>query len=120
MASYVQPVPMTDHSPTSDKWAAFRLVPAATLLGLTAVLTACGGGDPSGEYIGIEGAVVEKLEFGPDDKVRTVDASETNEGTFRREGDKLIIVSINGDQNSLTITDDGCLNGGYLGIYCKP
>ncbi|MFA5495630.1 MAG: hypothetical protein WC247_12705 [Porticoccaceae bacterium] len=120
MASYVRPVPTTDNPSASGKRVVFRLLPAAVVLGAAALLTACGGGEPSGEYIGIEGAVVDKLEFGPDDKVRTTEAGETKEGTFRFEGDKLIVVTIDGDQNALTITDDGCLNGGYLGTYCKP
>src|SRR5690554_5349235 len=87
MASYVRPVPTTDNPSASGKRVVFRLLPAAVVLGAAALLTACGGGEPSGEYIGIEGAVVDKLEFGPDDKVRTTEAGETKEGTFRFEGD---------------------------------
>ncbi|MDO8827554.1 hypothetical protein [Methylophaga sp.] len=83
-------------------------------------LAACGGsgGSVSGEYIGQENAWVDKLVFGPDDKVRAIDGDETALGIFTVEGDK-VMVAIGGDQNPMTIRKDGCLDGGYVGVYCK-
>lgn len=86
---------------------------------MLAGLSACGGESSiTGEYIGQENAWVDKIIFGPEDQVRAIDGDETTLGIFRVEGET-VIVAISGDQNPMTIREDGCLDGGYVGVYCK-
>lgn len=92
-----------------------KILCAAMLLGLSA----CGDGNSiSGEYIGLNNAWVDKLIFGPNDQVRAIDGEDTALGIYTIEGDTLL-VAIGGDQNPMTIRKDGCLDGGYVGVYCK-
>ncbi len=95
---------------------------ATPLMLFTLALAGCGsGGGPSGEYLGREGAFVDKLVFGPGDKVQAVQDGEVNAGTFTVEDGGRVVVNIAGDSNALTPKSDGCLDGGdFIGTYCKP
>jgi len=82
-------------------------------------LSACGGENSlTGEYVGQENAWVDKIIFGPNDQVRAIDGDETTLGIFRVDGE-IVMLAIGGDQNPMTIRKDGCLDGGYVGVYCK-
>jgi hypothetical protein len=86
---------------------------------MAASITACGGGNITGEYVGQPGSWVDKLNFGPGNEVRAVDGGDTAAGVFRVEG-KEIFLTIGTDQNTLMIVGNGCLDGGrHLGVYCK-
>lgn len=95
---------------------------ASLLLALVFGLAGCGGSDSgalTGEYIGQPGSWVDKLVFGPGNEVRAVDGEETALGIYSVDG-KQVLVAISGDQSTLIITDNGCLDGGGMaGVYCK-
>jgi hypothetical protein len=90
-------------------------------LGLAALITftaGCGNGSVSGEYVGQPGSWVDKLVFGPGNEVRSFDGGDAAAGVFKVEG-KEILLTIGTDQNKVTIADNGCLDAGRLGVYCK-
>jgi len=99
-----------------------RLQYGASVLILAIAVAACGNSGSSGvsgEYLGQPGSWVDKLVFGPGNEVRAVDDGDTAAGVFRVEG-KEVFLTIGGDQSKLTITGNGCLDGGRdAGIYCK-
>lgn len=64
------------------------------------------------------GSWVDKLVFGPGNEVRAVDGGATSAGIFHVEGQE-IVLTFGTDQNKLTVTDNGCLDGGRAaGTYC--
>lgn len=87
------------------------------LITIVLALSACGN-SISGEYIGQENSRVDKLIFGPGDEVRAVLGESIRVGTFTVVENKVNVI-IGNDQNAMTIKDDGCLDGGYVGVYCK-
>jgi len=88
-------------------------------LALVILVAACGSSSVSGEYVGQPGAWVDKLVFGPGNEVRAIDGGDTAAGIFSIDG-KEILLTFGTDQNKLTITDNGCLDGGRdAGMYCK-
>jgi len=95
-----------------------RLRCAVSGLALVALVAACGNSSISGEYVGQPGSWVDKLVFGPGNEVRAVDGGATSAGIFHVEGQE-IVLTFGTDQNKLTITDNGCLDGGRAaGNYC--
>ena len=95
-----------------------RGVSALGLVASITLIAACGNGSISGEYVGQPGSWVDKLVFGPGNEVRSFDGGDAAAGVFTVEG-KEILLTIGTDQNKLTIGDNGCLDAGRLGIYCK-
>jgi hypothetical protein len=96
---------------------------SVSALGLAALITftaGCGNGNGSvsGEYVGQPGSWVDKLVFGPGNEVRSFDGGDAAAGVFKVEG-KEILLTIGTDQNKVTIADNGCLDAGRLGMYCK-
>ncbi|MEN3322359.1 hypothetical protein VP395_01345 [Mariniflexile soesokkakense] len=73
----------------------------------------------SGTYIGQDGAFLEKMTFISNDKVELTFLGATTETTYAKEGKKVKINNA-GENQILTITDTGCLDGGgFIGTYCK-
>ncbi|MBP0904091.1 hypothetical protein ACFSKN_08595 [Mariniflexile gromovii] len=73
----------------------------------------------SGTYVGQEGAFFEKLTFVSNDKVELTFLGTTTEATYTKEGKKVKIDNA-GENQILTITENGCLDGGgFIGKYCK-
>jgi hypothetical protein len=105
----------------SARSARFGSVPARRQwLALVVLVAACGGSSSiSGEYMGQPGSWVDKLVFGPGNEVRAIDGGDTAAGIFSIDG-KEVLLTFGTDRNKLTITGNGCLDGGRdAGIYCK-
>lgn len=82
-------------------------------------LFACSGDSLHGTYMGDEGSFLEKITFTSSDKVELVFMGSTVEGTYEIEDNK-VKINNSGEIQILTITDDGCLDGGgFIGKYCK-
>lgn len=90
-----------------------------TLL-VSILLSACSGdNDLTGTYTGSNNAFFEKLTFKPGNKVEIVFMGTTSEIDYKIDENKVKIINA-GQNQILTITDDGCLDGGgFIGKYCK-
>ncbi len=89
-----------------------------TIFGLIALFYGCCDG-LKGTYVGQDGAFIEQMTFTSCDAVELVFMGSTAEGNYTIEGNKVKIVNA-GENQILTITDDGCLDGGgFIGKYCK-
>ena len=87
------------------------------MLTLVICLAACKG--LSGTYVAKGDAFLEKIAFTSKNSVEISTMGVTQSGTFRKDGDK-VIISIAGESHVFTIDKDGCLDGGGLiGKYCK-
>lgn len=96
-----------------------KLFNKAFILIIPFVLYGCFGTGLSGTYIGQEGAFLEKLTFTSNDTVELTFYGSTTEATYTKEGKKVKINNA-GENQILTITNMGCLDGGgFIGIYCK-
>lgn len=72
-----------------------------------------------GTYIGSHNAFFEKLIFKSGNKVEIVFMGTTSEIEYQLEDNKVKITNA-GQNQILTITGDGCLDGGgHIGKYCK-
>ncbi|MBL85506.1 MAG: hypothetical protein CMO82_02480 [Winogradskyella sp.] len=89
-----------------------------TILAFALCLLSCGNG-LEGTYKGSNGAFFDQLTFISKNKVELVFKGATSEVEYTVEGDKVKITNA-GQTQILTITDDGCLDGGdFVGKYCK-
>lgn len=95
-----------------------RSLPAAGAVLLAGLLGACGGSGLSGDYLARgEDAFVDKLVFGPGERVQAVRGDSARVGTYSVNGSQ-VIVTIGGDQTTMTI-DGNCVVSQRLGTYCK-
>ncbi len=86
---------------------------------MSLLLFGCFGNGLSGTYMGQNGAFLEKMTFISKDKVELTFMGATSEASYIKEGDKVKINNA-GENQILTINDDGCLDGGgFIGMYCK-
>lgn len=96
-----------------------KLIKIATALCILLLFFGCFGNSLSGTYIGQENAFLEKITFTSKNKVELTFFGSTTEATYSIEGEKVKINNA-GENQILTITDDGCLDGGgFIGKYCK-
>lgn len=89
-----------------------------TILGLLILFYSC---DPleGKTYVGQDGAYLEKMTFKSNNKVELVRFGSAVEGTYTMDGDQ-VKIDTEGENQILTITDEGCLDGGgFIGKYCK-
>lgn len=96
----------------SYRWSLAGLVPMALLAG-------CGGG-VSGDYGGEE-CLYEKLAFESDDKVYVTFFGMETPGTYKIDGDRVILTTQNGQAVVFT-QKDGNLEASLLGdtMVCSP
>lgn len=95
-----------------------RSTSAGAALLLAATLAACGESGPSGDYLARgDDAFVDKLVFGPGDRVQAVLGDNTRVGSFTVKGSE-VVVTIGSDQSTLAI-DGNCVVSQRLGTYCK-
>lgn len=95
-----------------------RSIRTGVALLLVGMLTACGEDSLSGDYIARgDDAFVEKLVFGPGDRVQAVLGDSARVGTFTVNGSQ-VVVTIGTDQTTLAI-DGNCVVSERLGTYCK-
>lgn len=92
-----------------------------TLLIITALLfVGCSNAKLEGTYVGEKGAFLEKITFTSSSTVELTFFGSTTEATYTTENNKVKINNA-GEIQVLTITDNGCLDGGgFIGKYCKP
>lgn len=83
----------------------------------TFLFAGCSG--MSGTYVAGGSAFFEKLNFTSGDKVEITFHGVTKEGTYEKDGDK-IVVTAGGDNCIFTVDENGCIDGGgRVGKYCK-
>ncbi len=88
------------------------------ILAFTLCLLSCGN-KLKGTYKGSNGAFFDQLTFVSNNKVELVFMGSTSEVEYTLEDGKVKITNT-GQTQILTITDDGCLDGGgFVGKYCK-
>ncbi|WOD43704.1 hypothetical protein [Hwangdonia lutea] len=92
-----------------------------TVLCITALLfVGCFNTKLEGTYVGEEGAFLDKINFTSNSTVELTFFGSTTETTYTTEHNKVKINNA-GEIQVLTITDNGCLDGGgFIGKYCKP
>lgn len=96
-----------------------KLLSKASVFIIPLLLFGCSGNGLSGTYVGQEGAFLEKMTFTSYDKVELTFLGATTEATYTLEGKKVKINNA-GENQILTITENGCLDGGgFIGKYCK-
>lgn len=89
------------------------------ILCITLLFFGCFKKGLSGTYVGKENAFFEKMSFTSKDKVELTFFGSTTEASYTIEDGK-VKISNTGENQILTITDDGCLDGGgFIGTYCK-
>jgi hypothetical protein len=96
-----------------------NLLRCASLLSIACAIAGCGGG-PSGEYGG-EQCLYDKLVFESDDTVYVTFFGVEQPGTYRVDGDRVIITAASGD--ALVFKKNGRdLEAGALGetMVCSP
>lgn len=90
-----------------------------TMAILVLLFTGCTNKTLDGIYIGNDNAFFESLTFKSGDKVEIVFMGTTSEIEYQLENNKVKIINA-GQNQILTITNDGCLDGGgFIGKYCK-
>jgi hypothetical protein len=79
----------------------------------------CNNKQLEGIYMGNDNAFFNQLTFKTNNKVELVFMGATTEANYHLEDNKVKITS-SGETQILTITKDGCLDGGgFIGIYCN-
>ena len=95
----------------------FKILSIAIIFSL--LLFSCLGSGLKGTYVVQNNAFFEKLTFKSGHKVDIVFMGTTSEIEYELDGNKVKITNA-GQNQILTITDDGCLDGGgIVGKYCK-
>lgn len=95
-----------------------KFLKLSTLLFLI-TMTGCSENGLKGTYMGNQESFFEKLTFKSSNKVEIVFMGTTSEIDYQMEDSKIKIMN-DGQNQILTITDEGCLDGGgFIGKYCK-